>query len=96
MRRDGHVKLAQDRFALRNAAGKHFLVSLSAPMFAAHSVYRLNDTGAYLWKSLCAGADLDDVAASYVDEFGTSKEQALKDVSLFISSMTSIGAAKEE
>lgn len=66
----------RDGFVLRNVAGANVVVPIGARSVDFNGMITLNETGAFLWKKLETGADVDSLTAAILSEYDTEEETA--------------------
>ena len=77
----------RDGFVLREIGGNHVVVAVGDAVKIFNGMIQLNETGAFLWKQLSVGAELDELVEKTTQEFKVEKDVAEKDVVEFVESL---------
>ncbi len=78
-------------FVLRHAAGVWNLLDLTHPEIAYKEPLQINDTGAEIWRKLCEGFSVTEIAESFSGAYEISKEEAHADVCEFVNKLKAYG-----
>ena len=81
----------KNSFLLRSVADAWVVMPIGQEMLDFNGIIRLNDTGAFLWRKLEAGADLDELARALVNEYGISFAEARADAEEFLNKLIKVG-----
>ena len=76
----------KDGFVLRAAAGSFVVMNIGGEL-SFNGMITLNETGAFIWKAIESGDDVDAIAAKLVETYGIDLETALNDTKKFIEKM---------
>ena len=76
----------KDGFVLREAAGSFVVMNIGGEL-SFNGMITLNETGAFIWKAIESGDDVDAIAAKLVETYGIDLETALNDTKKFIEKM---------
>jgi len=63
----------------RKINGEYLLIPLTGNIADMDSLYRLTETGAFIWELIDGERDISDIAAKIVEEFDVEPEIAEKD-----------------
>lgn len=85
----------KENFLLRNVADAWVVMPIGQEMLDFNGVIKLNETGAFLWKKLEDGADLDDLARALAEEYGISFETAKADAEEYLSTLMKVGCLEK-
>lgn len=77
------MKIKKD-FMLRQVAGNYIVVPVGAASVDFNGMLTLNETGAFLFKSLQEGTDRDNLVSSLLEEYDVDRETAEQHVDKFI------------
>lgn len=84
----------KENFLLRQVADTWVVIPVGQEMLDFNGMINLNETGAFLWQKLEAGADLDTVVAALTEEYDVSPEKARTDVMAFYRKLVESGCAE--
>lgn len=59
---------------------EYLLIPLTDNIADMDSIYRLSETGAFIWEMIDGMRDISDITAKVVEEFNVEREEAEKDV----------------
>jgi len=59
---------------------EYLLIPLTDNIADMDSIYRLSETGAFIWGMIDGMRDISDITAKVVEEFNVEREEAEKDV----------------
>ena len=68
----------KEGFVLRSVAGSNVVVPVGAASVDFNGMITLNDSGAFLWRELEKGADVDSLTAALLREYEVDEETARK------------------
>lgn len=68
----------KEGFVLRSVAGSNVVVPVGAASMDFNGMITLNDSGAFLWRELEKGADVDSLTAALLREYEVDEETARK------------------
>lgn len=77
----------KDRFQLRYAAGRYWLLDMEQRGLAFRRPVCLNEPGAMIWQRLCEGQTIEEIADGLCAQFGLEKPEAQEDCGQFISQL---------
>lgn len=80
-----------ERYQLRHAMGKYWLLDMEQERFCYKPPITLNDTGCFIWKQLCEGSTKEQLAQALSREYGIDGLQAGEDVAMFLEQMRKQG-----
>ena len=80
-------------FILKEIAGENVLMFLDSSL--KNKVITLNETGAFIFKLLSEGKEVNEITASLLSEYDIDEANAASDVAKFIQALSSIGALEE-
>ena len=83
-------------FVLRSVAGEHLLIPTGAAASKVQGLISLNETGALLYSKLTAGSCKDELVSALTAEYDVAAEEAVADVSEFLSQMAELGILTED
>lgn len=84
-------------FKLRDIAGEAIVVNQGTPDTDLTRIISLNTSARHLWEELSGKAFTpDDAASVLVKRYGISREQALRDVSVWMDALRKAGILSEE
>ena len=66
----------KEGFVLRSVAGSNVVVPVGAASVDFNGMITLNDSGAFLWRELEKGADVDSLTAALLREYEVDEETA--------------------
>ncbi len=81
----------KDNLILREIAGSWIIVPVAEMVVEFNGLMNLNETGAFLWKRLTEGADIDNLIASLLSEYEIDEETARADVQEFVDQLQEKG-----
>ena len=84
----------KDGFLLREVAGNYIVVPVGDVAFNA--MITLNESGVLIWKTLENGCNKEDLVNALLSEYEISKENAEKDVDLFLEKLAESGILENE
>lgn len=87
------MKLKED-FVLRQVADTWVVLPLGAATVDFNGMLTLNETGAFLWQQLQAGADLDALVRALTSEYDVTAQQAQADAEAFCRKLLEVGCAE--
>lgn len=85
----------KENFVLRQVADTWVVLPLGAATLDFNGMLTLNETGAFLWKALEQGADLDGLAAALTAEYDVTAQMAKQDAAEFCRKLLDAGCAEE-
>lgn len=77
------MKIA-DGFVLKNIADSYVVVPVGENLVDFSAMITINETGAYIWKLLEDGADIDRIVSAMCSEFEIDSDTARADALEFI------------
>lgn len=89
------MKLNPD-FVMRQVAGTWVVIPFGDTAGRLNGMIRLNETGAFLWEALVAGAQEKELADRLLAEYAVSRENAEADVADFLRALRQAGCLIEE
>lgn len=66
----------KEGFVLRSVAGSNIVVPVGAAVLDFNGMITLNDSGAFLWKVLEQGADVDAMVKALLSEYDVDEQTA--------------------
>jgi hypothetical protein len=72
----------------RKTGNEYVLVPVTNNIADMHSVYTLNETGAFIWDHIDGIRSVEDIIASVTEEYEIDYENASEDVFSFIDDMS--------
>jgi hypothetical protein len=81
----------KDNLILREIAGSWIIVPVAEMVVEFNGLMNLNETGAFLWKKLAEGAELEDLVQAMVSEYDIDEQTARNDITDFISQLQEKG-----
>ena len=77
----------KDNFMLREVAGYYVVVPVGEGALDFNGVINLNESGAFLWKTMEKDVTEADMVSALLGEYEVDEERAKADVSAFIAKM---------
>ena len=77
----------REGFVLREVGGNHVVVAVGDAVKIFNGMIQLNETGAFLWKKLSVGTEIDELVEQTTKEFNVEKDVAERDVREFVESL---------
>ncbi len=74
-------------FMLRSVAGQNVVVPVGSAAIDFNGMINLNESGAFLWKTLEGGATEAELVSALLTEYDAPEDIALRDVKAFINKM---------
>lgn len=74
----------KEGFLLKEVAGNNIIVPIGDNLVDFSAMITVNETGAFLWKMLEKGAELDELVTALTGEFDVGEEIAKGDITDFI------------
>jgi hypothetical protein len=71
------------RVVFRKINEEYLLIPLTDNIADMDSIYRLSETGAFIWEMTDGERDISDITSKVVEEFEVGSEEAEKDVLQF-------------
>lgn len=84
----------RDGFILREVAGNYIVVAVGEAVKGFNGVINLNETGAFLWRLMEKGSDVEGLTNALLEEYDVEKEIAQADAKAFIDKLTEAGLVK--
>lgn len=78
-------------YKLRKMCGSSIVVAVGKASSEFNGMVTLNESGELLWNRLAEGAEIKDLTAALVEEYGIDETTALSDVQEFISKIEGAG-----
>lgn len=78
-------------YYLRHVGDTYFLVPSDETQQREKKIVFLNETGAFLWKTIGRGCTTEDLKMNLLKEYGVSDETAARDIKEFISFLSDNG-----
>ena len=75
-------------YMLREIAGQYVVVPLGARVVEFNGIITLSESGAFLWKKLVEGTDINGLVESILQEYDVERSIAENDVEEFVASIT--------
>ena len=80
----------KDGFVLREAAGSYVVMNIGGEL-SFNGMITLNETGAFIWRAVESGDEVDAIAQKMVEKYGIDLETAITDAQKFIDKMNGAG-----
>ena len=80
----------------RDIAGETILVPIRGNLADMQYIFTLNPVGVFIWNKLEGEKNLADILKSLLENFETSREQAVVDILEFIDQVVETGLAAEK
>lgn len=81
----------KEGFVLRSVAGSNIVVPVGRAALDFNGMITLNDSGAFLWKVLENGADVDTMVKSLLAEYDVDSETARRCSEEFVAKLNEAG-----
>lgn len=81
----------KEGFVLRNIAGSNIVVPVGETSAEFNGMITLNDSGAFLWKELEKGSDVDGLTAALLREYDVDEATARSCSAAFIDKLSEAG-----
>ncbi len=85
----------KDNLILREIAGSWIIVPVGEMVVEFNGLMNLSESGAFLWKKLIDGAEMNELVAALLSEYDIGEETAKNDVQEFISQLQTKGLLLE-
>lgn len=85
----------KDNFLLKEIAGNYVVVPVGNELIDLNCMITLNESGAFLWRSLSEDTSRDGLVENMLKEYDVDKDTALADIDEFLQSVRKIGALDE-
>jgi len=72
----------------RKTGNEYVLVPITNNIADMHSVYTLNETGAFIWEQINGKRNVEEIIAVLTDEYDIDQKSAEADVFAFIDNMS--------
>jgi hypothetical protein len=73
------------RVVFRKINEEYLLIPLTDNIADMDSIYRLSETGAFIWEMIDGERDISDITSKLTEEFNVEKDEAEKDTLQFFS-----------
>ena len=73
-----------DRVVVRRINDECLLIPLTDDIADMDSLYRLNETGAFIWELIDGRRDIKEITSRVAEEFDVDQRDAEKDILLFL------------
>lgn len=87
----GFTMKIKEGFVLRNIAGSNIVVPVGETSAEFNGMITLNDSGAFLWKELEKGSDVDGLTAALLREYDVDEATARSCSAAFIDKLSEAG-----
>lgn len=77
----------KEGYLLKEVAGNVIVVPTGDAAINFDGIINLNETGAFLWKSLESEKEPKEILKAFLEEYDVDEETAKKDIELFINQM---------
>jgi len=84
------------RVVFRRINDECLLIPLTDNIADMDSLYRLNETGVFIWELIDGKRDIRDITARMAEEFDVNPTEAEKDIMLFLEQVKSFIHFKEQ
>jgi hypothetical protein len=81
----------KNNLILREIAGSWIIVPVAEMVVEFNGLMNLNETGAFLWKKLAEGAELEELVQSMLSEYDIDEQTARADIQEFIGQLQEKG-----
>ena len=81
----------KERYQLRCAMGKYWLLDMEQERFCYKPPVTLNDTGYFIWKELSGGSTKEQLVQAFSQKYGISEGEAWEDVMVFLGQLKKQG-----
>lgn len=81
----------KDNLILREIAGSWIIVPVGEMVVEFNGLMNLSESGAFLWKKLADGAEMNELVSDLVNEYDINEETAQADVREFIAKLDEKG-----
>lgn len=81
----------KDGFIMRTVAGSNVVIPTGKRAVDLNGMITLNDTGAFIWKQLEAGADADGIVTAILDAYDVEEARARSCVESFLRQLDEAG-----
>lgn len=81
----------KEGFVLREVAGAYVVVAVGKAVKNFNGIINLNDTGAFMWKQVEKGCDLEGLKNAILSEYEVDESVAIKDAKKFLDKLTEAG-----
>jgi len=85
----------KDNFVLRQVADTWCVLPLAEETLNLNGMLTLNDSGAFLWKTLEGGAGSEELAAALMGEYEVDPQTAEADINEFLDKLRHVGCLVE-
>ena len=85
-----------EHYYLRHVGDTFFLVPSDEVQQSEKKIVFLNETGAFLWKTIGCGCTTEDLKTNLLKEYGVPDETAARDIKEFISFLSENGCLDME
>ncbi len=85
----------KDNFMLREVAGYFVVVPVGEGALNFNGVINLNESGAFLWKTMEKEVSEADMVSALLGEYDVDEERAKADVAAFVARMKDAGLIEE-
>lgn len=81
----------RNNLILREIAGSWIIVPVAEMVVEFNGLMNLNETGAFLWKKLSEGAEMEDLVSGLLAEYDIDEETAKADIKEFVDQLKDKG-----
>lgn len=81
----------KDNLILREIAGSWIIVPVAEMVVEFNGLMNLNESGAFLWKKLADGAEMDELVSGFLSEYDVDEETAKADIQEFVGQLMEKG-----
>ncbi len=85
----------KDGFVLREVADNVVVMNVGGEL-AFNGMITLNEVGAFIWKAVESGDNVEEIAKKITLEYEIDYETALSDTKVFIDKMNEVGVLEQE
>lgn len=71
-------------FMLRSVAGRNIVVPIGQASVDFNGIINLNDSGAFLWKTISEGCSYDELLSALLAEYDVDETTARRDIDAFL------------
>lgn len=81
----------KDGFVLKNVAGSDVAIPVRQNALDMNAIFKLTETGAFLWRLLENGADREDLVRAMTAEYDVDEARAGADIDAFVTRLNEAG-----
>jgi hypothetical protein len=81
----------KENLILREIAGSWIIVPVAEMVVEFNGLMNLNESGAFLWKLLVEGAEMDELVSRLLNEYDVDEKTAKADIKEFVEQLEAKG-----